>query len=345
MSGEKTAVAELKDIAQQIFEHQKLRGLSDADLCREYAGLGSTKTYKRILSKADDLSEGLRVGRQLENYKEALLLIEMAAADSIPEPLYEDFNDVARARGVITRALSERGNSRLVLIEGNPGAGKTAICEILEQRWPNIFVRCEVTEIWKDSPMAMLRALLLGVGKREQRKKDIEIKAGTSAEINMPQCADERTSKLIEQLNEQKLIVALDEAHHLGPRTLNLVKTLINQTPSVIIMLAIPTLLRRLETKAYEEARQLTQNRLSARLVLGAPEAGEVVEMLERRGIVFANKKVAHECGRKLEQRAGVKGHWKFVVMMVRKLRDLFKQRPVDAEMFVEALAALERER
>ena len=58
-----------RQVAEQIRDYQERRGLSDAALCREFAGLGSTKTYKRILE--GDFSE-LNVERQLENYLRVL---------------------------------------------------------------------------------------------------------------------------------------------------------------------------------------------------------------------------------------------------------------------------------
>lgn len=342
MSNEKNQTEQaLRGVAMEIEVWQKKRGLSDGAMCRQYAGLGSTKTYKRILNAKDDLEE-LNVDRQLSNYREVLTLLSMSGED-LREEIYADFSHVSQAYLAVTGAMKEQGNTRLVIVEGNPGTGKTAICDLLEARWPNVFVRAEASEIWKDSPMAMLKHLLLAVGVRELRSKEDD-KGKASAEVLMPQCADERAEKLFDQLNERKLILALDEGHHLGPRTLNLLKTLINQTPTVVVLLAIPTLLARLTTKSYEEARQLTHNRLYRRVRLRGPEAGEVKDLLDRRSVRFVDKATAADCVKKLADRAASLGNWKYVVLVCRKMRELYKE-PLTVADFVNAMSESEKER
>jgi DNA transposition AAA+ family ATPase len=332
---------QLRAVAAEIEGWQLARKWSTAKMCQEFGGLGSTKTYKRILDRNDDLEE-LKVGKQLANFQAVLLQIEMQGEEATREDVYDDFADMVEARRAVAGAMKEQGNTRLVIVEGNPGTGKSAICDELEKKWPNVFVRAEATEIWKESPMAMLKHLLLAVGKREMRAKEDD-KGKPSAEVLMPQCTDERQEKLFDQLNERKFILGLDEGHHLGPRTLNILKALINQTPTVVVMFAIPTLLARLTTKSYEEARQLTHNRLYRRVRLRGPEAGEVAEFVQRRGIKWTDKKAENECTEKLANRARSLGNWKFVLMASRKLKEVGE--PLNTERFAKALVAAEKER
>ena len=48
--------------------------------------------------------------------------------------------------------------------------------------------------------------------------------------------------------------MAVHNRHHLGPRPLNLIKTILNKTQTVIVLSAMDTLFRRLEMNAFEEA-------------------------------------------------------------------------------------------
>ena len=62
--------------------------------------------------------------------------------------------------------------------------------------------------------------------------------------------------------------LVIDEAHHMGVKCLNQLKTFINRTPGEFVLLTYPTLWKRLEQRAYHEARQLTGNRLAERIKL-----------------------------------------------------------------------------
>lgn len=69
-----------------------------------------------------------------------------------------------------------------------------------------------------------------------------------------------------------------------GPRILNTIKTLINQTPGEVMGLAMPTLWAKLERgAAYEECRQLTGNRLSERVKLAPINRGDLAKFVGRR--------------------------------------------------------------
>jgi hypothetical protein len=65
---------------------------------------------------------------------------------------------------------------------------------------------------------------------------------------------------------------------------LNVVKTLVNQTPGEFILIAVDTIWRRLETAAFEEARQLTGNRLAERIQLDKEcKASDIGKMIKAR--------------------------------------------------------------
>lgn len=336
MHEEQEAKTKLTEIALQIRDWQLAREIPDSQLCKRFSPLGSTKTFKRIL--AGDLDE-LNVERQLHNYEQARALIESATAkEKIEEKDFPDLTHVDAARLAVTDALEEQGNNRLVIVEGNSGTGKTTIKRCLEERWPTMAIGVEADETWKESIINFLGALLRAVGYRERH-------GARDNEITLPNSAEARKLKLLDILKRRKRVLIIDEAHHLGVKTLNMVKTLINDSPTVIVFLAIPTLLRRLETTAYEEARQLTRNRLCERVHINGPCQDDTLKFLARRKVDFIDKKIAHACVEKLIEMAPQYGNWAFVNLVTRRARRAATKGPLDEEQFVEALTSVQRTR
>ena len=123
----------LKRIAGDIRDWQTGRTVSDAELCRKFAGLGSTKTYKRILD--GDVGE-LDVERWLVEYEQVWALMEMeSAATADDEQVYDDLWHVTATRLAATDAMREAGNNRLVIVEGPSGSGKTSAGRCLAARF------------------------------------------------------------------------------------------------------------------------------------------------------------------------------------------------------------------
>src|SRR5437870_839828 len=84
-------------------------------------------------------------------------------------------------------------------------------------------------ELGSDSPMAMMAALL--------RKLGVE---------NPPATASERFTLCVEKLNTTRRAVFIEDAHHLGPRCLALVISLIDETIGEFLLAAVPPLWARL---------------------------------------------------------------------------------------------------
>jgi hypothetical protein len=308
---------ELIELAKQVRDWQASSGLNDSELCRRFAGLGSTKTYKRILE--GDLEE-LDGERWETDYRQVLALIEIESQNrDADEPVYDDLHHMTASRLAATDAMQERGNNRLVIVEGPSGSGKTTAGRALAARFGRKIVLSEADETWKESLAAMLAGVLRAVGVKE-----------------IPQSADARKTRLIEFLQGNPACIVLDEAHHLGPRTLNLVKTLLNQTKCQFVFLAIPTLFRKLESAAYEEAKQLTHNRMCERVRLAGPSSGEVEKFLERR-LKFEPDTIKG-CAKSCAERAPQFGHWNFVNLVARKCRQLAGKAAVDTETFAKAV-------
>lgn len=326
-------ITQLRALAREVQNYQISRSWSDTRLCKEIAHVGSTKTYKRILDESDDLDE-LNIETQLRNYQAAVETITVLRAKDRPaEPEYEDFSNIINARAAVQRALTEDEEcvARLVIIEGNTSTGKDAVRRNLLKVWPNITVAVEATELWRDSLAVPARSIYSALSIIKQKDKD------TKETPKPPRYPAEVIAEVIGHLKERRLVLIINEAHHLGPRGLNMVKTIINQTPTVIVLVCIPALLTRLLSGNYEEAIQLTGNRLCERVYLPTPPSDEIITMMERRLVRFEDTTVQNDAAKSLAADAPHFGNWRYVIQVIRKLFEASKKSPVNNSTFTRA--------
>ncbi len=326
-----TNITKLRQLAGEVRNYQFERGWSDSKLCKEIASVGSSKTYKRILDAEDELDE-LNIENQLRNYQSAVEIIaSFRQKDRPAEPEYADFANVQRAEIAVRRAMQEDEEcvARLVIIEGHTSTGKDAVRRHLLNKFPNNTVTVEANDLWKSSPTpghtALYEALNI-VRQGDKNQKPPRHPSGLLAEI-------------IAELKERKLILIINEAHHLGIPGLNMVKTLLNTTPTIVVLECIPILLTRLLGSNYEEAIQLTGNRLCERVLLPCPPAEEILLMLDRRGVKFENVETRNATAKQLETDAPTYGNWRFVIQVTRKLYEASKRAPVAQAVVSKAMA------
>ena len=272
------SVKRLMEVAKRIRAWQTERQLSDAQLLKRYRGLGTDRTFGRIMG--GDFEE-LDVQRWAAEYEAVWQCIELEAEATTPaEPLYDDLSSVVEVRRAVAEAMREQGTNRLVLVQGVTGSGKTSTARLLQAKYGARVVYVEADETWKESLGSMLKGILAAVGVEAP-----------------PPAASDMLVQVCKHLSERgRICLIIDEGHHLGPRTLNLCKTILNRTPGEIVLFTMGTLWRRLESAAFEEARQLSQNRLCERIRCEAIPACDVALIVQRRlGISGADAKRAGE--------------------------------------------------
>lgn len=314
---------ELRDLALRIAEWQETRKLSDAALLKLCPQLGSTKTYKRVLNPHDDLAE-LDLENQLANFRTAWAWIESQVdeAEDGSDELYEDLWAAIQLRKAFTDTRSIESDARVILVLGASGMGKSAARRLLVEKYGTRLIWMEASVAWGDSPMAMLGVLLGMLGKKDKPSLQID-----------------RLDQVVERLKDTRRCLLIEEAHHLGPRCLNLVKTLVNQTPGEFVLLGIHTLWRRLETKAYEEATQITGNRLAERIDLGSRVREKDVEKLLTRRVEWIDDAARKSAQHVVMAKADNYGRLAFVRDVCKRAAVKAGGKPVTAELFAEAIS------
>ncbi len=259
-----TLIEQCKAAAAEVGAYQAEQGWSERQLRLRFPDLGSSKDWwaMRNGSIADRNGEDL-----LRAYRAVLAQIQALKAASVQgEELYEDLHPVVELARALPALLTTDGNDRVLIVQGEPGSGKSTAAALLHKRLGSALVMVEAAEAWGDNPRAMLGAVLRRLGVAE-----------------LPESAVDRLDKALELMAPSRRVLVIDEAHHMGPRCLNTVKTLVNQTRWGFTLMAIGTLLGKLERKAYEEARQISTNRLAERIKLECPTERDCRRLLDRR--------------------------------------------------------------
>jgi type II secretory pathway predicted ATPase ExeA len=330
-----TDILKLRQLAAEIRNYQLERGWSDARLVREISGVGSSKTYKSVLDPNNDL-EDYDLAKQLRNFQSAVEAVNaMRKTDRPAEPEYEDFDNVTDAEEAVRRASLEDEEcvARLVIIEGETSTGKDAVKRHLLKQFPNNSVALDANELWKMAPTTPLNAIYVAL---EIVKRQTE-----NSTPKIPRHPKDLLMSILDELKNRKLILIINEAHHIGLPGLNMVKTIINESPVVIVLIGIPKLLTQLLGQNYEEAIQLTGNRLAERVYLNTPQSAEILLMLERRGVKFESPLVQNTAAQLLQEHAPAFGNWRFVIQVTRKLFLATKRAPVKQAEVNEAIAAV----
>ncbi len=238
-----------------LAQKQTDKTFTKADLFVRFPDLGSDKTFGRFL-KGDfaDTDTTLdawhaayaAVVRQLEEFGERDR--SAGAVDTLT------LSGLEKAKEAYLALTGETTSRRLLVVTGESGTGKTCIVNFLQKRWGSRVRAVEVTNVWQDKPNRLLTAIAEAVGLNP---------------AGLPASGAEKLDLLVKHLNARRTCLILEEGHHMGPQMLDTLKTLLNKTPGEFIVVAIPTLLRRLQMAAYEQARQVfNSHRLAGTLTL-----------------------------------------------------------------------------
>ena len=239
----------LVTLAQRVHGEQQKRDWSNAKMVGAYPGLGSTKTYQLI---REGKLDGLEVERWLASYRSVNYQIEIeACGNPREEKIFEDLGPVTELRRLFVELAHTNSNRRVAIFAGESGVGKSKAVDALCLKMPHRCVKVEADDTWGGTPVAMLGAILAACGRPEGAPR-----------------AALRLAAVKAVLRQTRTCLLVDEAHHMGARGLNIVKTLVNATPGEFILCGIPKLLENLECAYHMEVRQLITNRFGERVAI-----------------------------------------------------------------------------
>lgn len=318
-----TEADELVSLATKVSDWQEARQYSDNELLRRLPGLGSTKTFTRILKR--DFAE-MDIQRWVSDYRAVWAVIEsLTGREKGDVELFEDMSTVISLRRALTDIFERRSIRRVILAEGDSGLGKSSALTFMQRKWGQRILIIEATEFWADNPNELLGSSLEALGMRD-----------------LPQGRGDRLRLLVNRLRQSRTALAIDEAHHLGPHCLNGCKTIINQTPGEVILLALPTLWSRIERSNYEETKQLLGNRLAERIKLGKLRESDVRKLLSRRLGGYDNNASAAELltvASRLGAQGKPHGNLSFVDAVCERVIEQ-DTKPITHEIIMAAIAA-----
>lgn len=296
---------------------------SDRSWVREWPGLGSAKTWSKVLG--GDFEE-MSVEAQLPNYRAVASALAAQKKSRAEEELYDDLAGAQALTLAVLRLMHHYGKDRLILAKGGNGTGKSSALAVIRAGVASGSMHIvEANDTWKSEREAF---------------QDILTELGyTPAELAKLGTNGDRLQALLAVLKRKgRIILAIDEAHHCTGRILNLVKTLINRTEVLVVMAGMDTLLQKLRAAASEEAKQLFQNRMFQSVSLAGPDAAGAGEFFRRRLGVTTTWKAATL--KTIAETSVHCGAWSFVRRMVDHLGNSGTTHPDDADLLAAAESA-----
>lgn len=301
---------ELITLAGQIRAWQDSQSprISNEEMVRRFPALGSTKTYRRVAE--GDLTS-LILSTWIPKFRGVWAQIEELTGDNGPEEIYQDLGPAFETARAAALLIPQRGNERLLLIEGPTGSGKTKSLRNIEAKYKGQCIFSEAKTSWAN-PNAMLSDLLVAYSVYTNPLEDPESK--------MPASYGLRLAALNAANKSRRRILLIDEGHHLTAEGLNIIKGMLNDSDMVIIIAAIDTIWRKLAAKSWSEAAQLVYNRLFERVRLVAPEPEDAEIFLSRRVPEFQQstewkRAIGHVCGKAKDY-----GHFAFLRRLAKRM-------------------------
>jgi type II secretory pathway predicted ATPase ExeA len=254
---------ELRQLAGLILEFVESSDLNLAALIKPQ-GLTEKEVRHAAAGKYDELS----ASAILDQVKAITAQIGGAGE---ADPLYEDMSTAKQVRAAFSRLRLSNTKAKLLIVEGQTGMGKTSAGEIISAKMRDLnataaIYTIEASAAWRGRSGPMMNAMLAALGMPHKSRSN-----------------ESKLEKLVESLNQRPATFIIDEIHDGGVDMLRALKTLLNRTTAKIVLLAHPKLFRDLENEAWDDVRQLTGNRLLARIDLGKVTEPDVALMLSRR--------------------------------------------------------------
>lgn len=240
---DKEQLNELKACVSRIQRHQDALGMGHADFVAKYSQyLTSDRTWHYRLCRGD-YSE-VKVSRVLPRLRAMVADLD---GGSPVQDIWDDlpvFQEFYRNYRLLAGRKTDR---RAFVMLAAEGCGKSVSARRVCAKHPaeTAYVHCRPT--WKNKNIRILQGIGRALGVEEQSY------------------ADDQLDAVIEKMKAEPKTIFIDEAHDAGVALLKLGKSFIDETPCRFVVLAFPTLWRRLTLSsdaAHAEARQFMRRTL-----------------------------------------------------------------------------------
>lgn len=247
---------EIKSNAQYILNWKADHGWTFAKLRNKFPRIGSDRTLSRLAKGEFAEIDIVKWSREYRLIVASMITYDETASKDRGILNLSNVEKVTRA---VAEAVPRDDIDRFILIEGPSGSGKTTTLKAICAEYPGLAVAVEATDTWRSARNAA-GDILLALGEGPE-----SIKYSYALRL-----------QAIKDKLSRRRILCIDEGHHAGPEFLSLIKTLLNQTPVVIVLACVDTLWSKLARASAEEARQLLHNRLAERVRLVPPSDADV---------------------------------------------------------------------
>ena len=211
--------------------------LSDNKFARKWLGISGT-VWSRIQSGTYNAKDW---STSLEKILTGLQRLEDHLAASQQRGDAELITLASTTAGLDAVAVAQgEPRDRLVMFLAPTGGGKSSFFKQLREEYSVHVAIAEASEPWRGSYMTAIRGLAKAIG------MDTLSRTVGAAE-----------RELLDKLRQSPKIIGIDEAHYFGPGTINLVKAILNQSASTVVLGAIPFLWDKIKSAAWQEAAQL----------------------------------------------------------------------------------------
>jgi hypothetical protein len=144
------------------------------------------------------------------------------------------------------RRAFDQPRDRLCVILTPTGGGKTTMARAIQESFTGRTVIVEATEPWRTSYIAAIHAIGDSIGL-----------TGLASSSRVAE------RSLLSELKQRPRIIVIDEGNYFGQQSLNLVKAILNQTQSTVVILALPELWNAMKRRSWAEAAQLRTRTIS----------------------------------------------------------------------------------
>lgn len=243
----------LDRVAGQMKELEKIRAtleLTEASFVREHfpydaSTYSKLKIYLQDEISADDVARGYHISAKLidkldrciRNLREVVANRTRRTLDE--RPFYATVNQ-RRLIGGIRSCMGRLTQNRFNMYLSPTGGGKSGLIAELCKLFDCTVV--EASEAWRTSYYACCADLAANLGRRGPWRSKFNVQAD-----------------MLSALCERVRVLVIEEGNYLGPEAINMIKLILNKTPTVVVMVGLPVIFDRLRSskKTWVESEQL----------------------------------------------------------------------------------------